>query len=59
MLNGAPVQILNLSENELAGLWSERFGGGWATQGTYTASALDALIAALEKERLPVRRESR
>ena len=50
------VQVLNLSENELSGLWNERLGGDWATQGTYTTQAVDALIVALEKERLQIKK---
>ena len=47
--NGAALQNLILSHNELAGLWSERIGGGWATMGVYTTAGLEMLCAALDK----------
>ena len=56
LLAGSAIQTLVLSDNQLAGLWSERIGGGWAMQGTYTTAGLDALIRALETERLHLRK---
>ena len=56
LLSGSTLQVVNVSGNELAGLWSERLGGGWAAQGTYTTHAVDALTAMLEKERLQLKK---
>lgn len=56
LLSGANLQSVDLTENELTGQWSERLGGDWAKQGTYTTQAIDALIAALEKERLQLKK---
>ena len=56
LMSGCSLQNLILSHNELAGMWSERIGGGWATMGTYTTNALELLCTALEKERLPLRK---
>lgn len=54
--SGATVQSLILAQNEIVGLWRERIGGAWATQGTYTTAALEALIGALHHERLHLKK---
>ena len=56
LANGVPLQTISLAHNEIAGLWAERLGGEWATHGTYTTSAMDAIVCVLEKERCGLRK---
>ena len=48
------MQKFKERKSYIIGLWAERLGGGWATQGAYTTSAIDTLVGCLERERLQV-----
>ena len=55
LIGGAVVHELALHGNMLCGLWPEHVCGSPSARGTYTTIAIDAILTALERERLSVR----
>ena len=52
---GATLNELLLHDNALCGVWHERICGEVFVRGTYKTSAIDMLVAALERERMALR----
>ena len=55
LLSGANVTELIIHKNSVCGLWSEMICGVPGTRGVYTPSAINAIIAVLEQEKLSLK----
>ena len=55
LLAGVSITELSLHGNGLCGLWPEHVCGEPSSRGSYTTTAVDTIIGALERERLSVK----